>query len=52
MDNFYNQIQHLLISQYELDAGIYKRMPNKERLEKFNNQLKEFQSLKKRLLYD
>ena len=23
MDNFYNQIQHLLKTQYELDAGIY-----------------------------
>ena len=51
MDNFYNQIQHLLKTQYELDAGIYKRMPNKQRLEKFNNQLKEFQSLKEKNYY-
>ena len=51
MDNFYEQIQHMLKTQYELNAGIYKRMPNKQRLEQFNSQLKQFQSLYKKDYY-
>ena len=43
MDDYYHQIENLLKIQYELDTGTYKRMPNKERLDLFNRDLKQFQ---------
>ena len=45
MDDYYNQIQHLLKTQMELQSGTYKRMPNKQRLEEYNRELKKIQSM-------
>ena len=45
MDDYYRQLEHMIKTQYELETGTYKRMPNKERLEKYNRDLKKFQSL-------
>ena len=45
MDDYYRQLEHILKTQYELETGTYKRMPNKERLEKYNRFLNNFQSM-------
>ena len=45
MDDFYQQMKHIMKTQLELQNGTYKRMPNKERLEKYNQELKHFQSM-------
>ena len=51
MDNYLSQLQHIIKTQYELDNGTYKRMPNKERLEKYNRELKQIQSEYKKNYY-
>ena len=51
MDDYYRQIEHLLKTQMELQNGTYKRMPNEERLEKYNRELKHFQSMYKKDYY-
>ena len=44
MNDYLSQLQHILKTQMELENGTYKRMPNKERLEKYNRELKQIQS--------
>ena len=39
-------LKHLLKTQYELETGTYKRMPNEERLKKFNKELKKMIRIK------
>jgi tetratricopeptide (TPR) repeat protein len=51
MDDYYRQLEHMLKTQLELQNGTYKRMPNEERLEKYNRELKKFQSMYKKDYY-
>ena len=44
MDDYYRQFEHILKTQLELNNGTYKRMSNKERLEKYNLELKEIRA--------
>ena len=44
MDDYYRQLEHILKTQLELNNGTYKRMSNKERLEKYNLELKEIRA--------
>ena len=52
MDYYFQQLDHLLKTQYELETGIYKRMSNEKRLENYYKKFKLFQmSIKKTDLY-
>ena len=46
MESMDEIIKHLIKTQYELDTGTYKSMSNKERLQKFNIQLKKNKKLR------
>ena len=43
MDDYYRKLQHIIKTKYEIDNGTYKRMSNKEKLDNFYHEFKNFQ---------